>query len=155
MAVPLVAEVDQKPVAGLFIFRFGTQAYYLYGMSSTEHRKMMPNHLLQWEAIRWAKAHGCRTYDLWGAPDNFHEKDPLWGVYRFKRGFSGVVVQHIGAWDRPFQPNLYLPLFTLFDHLLCAVVVNLYVLATLAAGPIAPFLLNLVAILPLIGHKAI
>ncbi|HRF41316.1 MAG TPA: peptidoglycan bridge formation glycyltransferase FemA/FemB family protein, partial [Saprospiraceae bacterium] len=50
-----------------------------------------PNYLLQWEAMRWAKAHGCTRYDLWGAPDIFDESDGMWGVYQFKRGFRGTV----------------------------------------------------------------
>jgi lipid II:glycine glycyltransferase (peptidoglycan interpeptide bridge formation enzyme) len=35
----------------------------------------------------------------------------LWGVYRFKEGFGGEVVRHIGAWDFPANPLLY-PLYT-------------------------------------------
>jgi peptidoglycan pentaglycine glycine transferase (the first glycine) len=62
-------------------------------------RDKMPNHRLQWEAIRWAKANGYRVYDMWGAPDKFLESDPMWGVWRFKSGFGGRVVRHIGAWD--------------------------------------------------------
>ena len=67
----------------------------------------MPNYLLQWEAIRWAKAEGCTIYDFWGAPDEFVESDPLWGVWRFKDGFQGDVVWHIGAWDYPARPFWY------------------------------------------------
>jgi lipid II:glycine glycyltransferase (peptidoglycan interpeptide bridge formation enzyme) len=98
---PLVAEVDGSVVAGIIIFYFGKRAYYLYGMSTGVHRERMPNHLLQWEAIRRAKANGCEAYDLWGAPDNFRESDRLWGVYRFKEGFGGQVVVTLGAWDFP------------------------------------------------------
>jgi lipid II:glycine glycyltransferase (peptidoglycan interpeptide bridge formation enzyme) len=54
-----------------------------------------------------AKAKGCRTYDLWGAPDEFNDRDRLWGVYRFKEGFGGQVVRFIGAWDRPLKQVLY------------------------------------------------
>ena len=67
----------------------------------------MPNHLLQWEAMRRAKAAGCSLYDMWGAPDVFDESDPLWGVYRFKEGFGGEVIRRLGAWDMPLKPGLY------------------------------------------------
>jgi lipid II:glycine glycyltransferase (peptidoglycan interpeptide bridge formation enzyme) len=67
----------------------------------------MPNHLLQWEAIRRAKATGCQTYDLWGAPDQFNDSDPMWGVYRFKEGLGGMVYRYIGAWDLPISRWLY------------------------------------------------
>ena len=57
------------------------------------------------------KAHGCRTYDLWGAPDDFNEEDPLWGVFRFKEGFGGEVVRTPGAWDFPASRFWY-PTYT-------------------------------------------
>jgi len=99
LAQPLVAEVDGEVVAGLIVFRFGTRAWFMYGTSRDVHRDKMPNHLLQWEAIRWAKSNGCTVYDLWGAPDELSESDPMWGVYRFKEGFGGKFTAHIGAFD--------------------------------------------------------
>jgi lipid II:glycine glycyltransferase (peptidoglycan interpeptide bridge formation enzyme) len=62
---------------------------------------------LQWEAIRRAKAAGCEVYDLWGAPGEFNESDPMWGVYRFKQGLGATVVRTVGAWDLPVNPLLY------------------------------------------------
>jgi peptidoglycan pentaglycine glycine transferase (the first glycine) len=103
----LVAEVNGEPVAGLMLFWFGGQAWYLYGMSRDKHRKKMPNYVLQWVAMQRAKLAGCKRYDLWGAPDNFDESDPMWGVYRFKEGLGGKVVRHIGAWDYPVRPLIY------------------------------------------------
>ena len=79
-ATALIAEVQEQPVAALFLFRFAQRAYYLYGMSRQAHREKMPNHLLQWEAILQAKGRGCRVYDLWGAPDAFVADDPMWGA---------------------------------------------------------------------------
>jgi peptidoglycan pentaglycine glycine transferase (the first glycine) len=107
MADTIIAEVDQTPVAAIIIFRFANKCWYLYGMSRQAHREKMPNHLLQWEAMRRAKSAGCLSYDLWGAPDIFNEGDPLWGVYRFKEGFGGEIVRHIGAWDLPVKPGIY------------------------------------------------
>jgi lipid II:glycine glycyltransferase (peptidoglycan interpeptide bridge formation enzyme) len=63
----------------------------------------MPTYLLQWEAMKRARAKGCNVYDLWGAPDVFDESDSMWGVYRFKEGLGGKVVRTLGAWD--FAPN--------------------------------------------------
>jgi peptidoglycan pentaglycine glycine transferase (the first glycine) len=107
MVEPLIAEVDEEPVAAVMIFRFGKKAWYLYGMSREVHRDKMPNHLLQWEAMRRSKTAGCIIYDLWGAPNHFDESDPLWGVYRFKEGLGGKVFRTIGAWDLPLRPSLY------------------------------------------------
>ena len=100
---PLIAEVDRQPVAALFVFYFAERAYYVYGMSRDLHREKMPTYLLQWEAMKRARAKGCTVYDLWGAPDVFDESDSMWGVYRFKEGLGGKVVRTLGAWD--YAPN--------------------------------------------------
>ena len=104
---PLIAEVDGEPVAAIFVFYFAGRAYYVYGMSRDAHREKMPTHLLQWEAMKRAKAKGCTVYDLWGAPDVFDESDSMWGVYRFKEGLGGKVVRTLGAWDFAPSPLWY------------------------------------------------
>jgi len=111
-----VAEVESHVVAGLFAFAHGDRAWYFYGASSDAYRERMPNHALQWRAIRWARSTGCRAYDMWGIPDEeeavleaqvLDRRDGLWGVYRFKRGFGGRVVRFAGAFDRVYNPLLY------------------------------------------------
>lgn len=99
----LIAGVNNEPVAAIFVFYFAGRAYYVYGMSRAIHREKMPTYLLQWEAMKRAKAKGCTVYDLWGAPDVFDESDSMWGVYRFKEGLGGKVLRTLGAWD--FAPN--------------------------------------------------
>lgn len=106
-AQPLIAEVEGEPVAAIFVFYFAGRGYYIYGMSREAHREKMPNYLLQWEAMQRAKAAGCSLYDLWGAPDEFNENDPMWGVFRFKEGLGGQVVRTLGAWDYAPKPLWY------------------------------------------------
>jgi peptidoglycan pentaglycine glycine transferase (the first glycine) len=112
----LLAEYEHNPLAALMVFTYGKRAWYFYGGSSNLHRERMPNYLLQWKAMRWARAQGCSEYDFWGVPDadqdtlesNFtHRNDGLWGVYRFKRGFGGELRRSSGPWDRVYQPALY------------------------------------------------
>jgi lipid II:glycine glycyltransferase (peptidoglycan interpeptide bridge formation enzyme) len=107
IAQPLIAEVGGQPVSAVIVFIFARRGYYFYGMSTEAHRDKMPNHLLQWHAILLCKARGCLTYDFWGAPDEFHPEDSMYGVYRFKEGFTGRVLFGLGAWDDPIHPMLY------------------------------------------------
>jgi peptidoglycan pentaglycine glycine transferase (the first glycine) len=118
----LLAEYEGKPLASLMVFANGKRAWYVYGSSNDQERNRMPTYLLQWEAIRWAKARGCEEYDLWGVPDeneetleaNFESShDGVWGVYRFKRGFGGQVKRAAQAVDRVYNPLLYW-LYTMF-----------------------------------------
>ncbi len=107
MAVPLIAEVETQPVAGLILFHFQKRAWYLYGMSRDVHREKMPNYLLQWEAMKLARAKACQVYDLWGAPDTFNKNDSMQGVFRFKDGLGAKVVRTAGAWDFASRPIFY------------------------------------------------
>ncbi len=107
MAQPLIAEVEGTMVAGLVLFFLGGRAWYFYGMSTALHREKMPNYLLQWEAMRLAKEHGCEIYDLWGAPDVFDPADRMYGVFRFKEGLGAEVVRTAGAWDFVIKPFWY------------------------------------------------
>ena len=110
LAQGLIAEYAGQPIAHVILFHFAQTCIYMYGASGNEERRRMPNYLLQWEAIKWAKARGCAAYDMWGAPDKFDESDPLWGVWGFKRGFRGDVVRTVGAWDyapRAWQYRAY------------------------------------------------
>lgn len=111
-----LAYYQGQPLAGLMAFARGERAWYFYGASNNQERNRMPTYLIQWEAIRWAKARGCTSYDLWGVPDRDEEvleaqftsrSDGLWGVYRFKRGFGGKVVRSCGAWDKVYNRIAY------------------------------------------------
>jgi lipid II:glycine glycyltransferase (peptidoglycan interpeptide bridge formation enzyme) len=85
----------------------------------------MPSYALQWAAMRWAKARGCGSYDLWGVPDAETDvlesdfatrKDGLWPVYRFKRGFGGRLERNAGAWERVYLPWAH----QLYQHFVAA-----------------------------------
>ncbi|MGD0612746.1 MAG: peptidoglycan bridge formation glycyltransferase FemA/FemB family protein [Anaerolineales bacterium] len=112
----LIAYFEGRALATIMVFAHGRQAYYLYGASSDEERNRKPTYPLQWEAMRWAKAHGCSEYDMWGIPDEDEEtleaygeerEDGLWGVYRFKKGFGGTVKRTVPTMDRIYNPALY------------------------------------------------
>jgi len=115
----LFALVDGLPAAGLIAARFGAEAIYMYGGSSTEHRAHGAAFYLQFAAMQWARDGGCRTYDLWGIPP----RDPVsiegdgnrvagthgddWrGLYKFKTGFGGDVVTYPATLERRYYPVL-------------------------------------------------
>lgn len=138
-----VAEYAHEPLAMIFVTAFGGEAIYLYGASSNAHRERMPNHVLHWAAIQWAKARGCVRYDLWGVAavadalggvrhsrdqtanvpgvsegisepsesNSANASPPQHGLYQFKQGFGGQLVQYAGGYDAVFSRWKY-ELFT-------------------------------------------
>lgn len=99
-----LAEYQGQLLAGIFVSKCAQQGIYLYGASSNEQRNLMPNHLLQWEAMRWAKQEGAVSYDFWGIPETDDEEEAMAGVYRFKRGWGGEVVQFVGCYEHIYRP---------------------------------------------------
>lgn len=116
----LMAFYHDQLLAAHMAFSLDHHAAAFHGGSSGAHADLGSNHLLVWEGIKWAKAQGCRTYDLWGIPDEVgrvasegkeppvsDRTDGLWGVYHFKSGFSKNIVYYAGAYDYVYAPPLY------------------------------------------------
>jgi peptidoglycan pentaglycine glycine transferase (the first glycine) len=100
----LLAQYNGQLLAGIFVGLMAKQAIYLYGASSNEQRQLMPNYLLQWEAIRWAKQAGAATYDFWGIPETDEQSEAMAGVYRFKSGWGGKIVRFPGNYEYMYRP---------------------------------------------------
>ena len=90
---------EGQPIAGTLAIHFGDKVWYLYGASSNEHRNLMPNYLLQWNMIKWAVETGCRLYDFRGVSGDLSEDNPLYGLYKFKKGFNGDFTEFVGEYD--------------------------------------------------------
>ncbi|HUV04369.1 MAG TPA: peptidoglycan bridge formation glycyltransferase FemA/FemB family protein [Armatimonadota bacterium] len=104
-----LAEYEGKAIAGALSFVFGNKCWYTYGASSNRHRNVMPNHLLQWRMIEWAKESGCVLYDFRGVSPkkDWDADDRLSGLNRFKEGFGARFVEYIGEFDLPFSRVWY------------------------------------------------
>lgn len=105
------ATSNRQPIAALLGVIWKNQGIYYYGASDYEHRALMAPYLLQWEALRHCKDHGCVSYDLLGItppplPTTTNNNTPLpqrgrgggWGhwagVSAFKEKFGGTVVTY-------------------------------------------------------------
>ncbi len=103
----LLAEKEGEPVGGVMVALHREQAVYFYGATRPDKRRLMPGYLLQWRAIREARAARCRTYDLFGIPPRKESGHPMAGLYRFKTGFGGRRVDRQGCWDYPRDEEAY------------------------------------------------
>ncbi len=115
-ALCIFAVSEGNLAAGLIAAKFGEEAIYMYGASSSEHRSHGAAFLLQFEAMKWARESGCLRYDLWGIPmvdpDNVSDtgdsiagtKGDDWrGLYRFKTGFGGDIVSYPPMLERRYN----------------------------------------------------
>jgi peptidoglycan pentaglycine glycine transferase (the first glycine) len=102
-----MAEYEGRYIAGTLAFLFGDKVWYMYGASSNQDRNVMPNYALQWAMIKWAKENNCNMYDFRGVSGDLSPDNPLYGLYRFKKGFSGEFTEFIGEFDMPLSPFFY------------------------------------------------
>ncbi len=93
-----------QAVSGAISTNYGGKTCYLYGASDNLFRNVMPNYLIQWEMIRWAEETGCTVYDFQGVSGNLDESNPLYGLYRFKKGFNGSLDELAGEFDFIYRP---------------------------------------------------
>ena len=76
----------------------------------------MPTYALQWEAMLKAKEKGCSSYDMFGIPPANDPQHPMYGLYRFKTGFGGVIHHRLGAWDYKYSSLVY-PIYCVVEVL--------------------------------------
>lgn len=94
---------EGKVVSGAITTQYAGKTCYVYGASDNEYRNHMPNYLMQWEMIKWAIESGGYLYDFQGIPFYQDETSPFFGIYRFKRGFGGEVVEFAGDFDKIYN----------------------------------------------------
>lgn len=99
-----MAFYEGKAVSGAITTRYAGKTCYVYGASDNANRNVMPNYLIQWEMIKWAIEGGCSVYDFQGVSGDLSEDNPLYGLYRFKRGFNGDLVELAGEFEIVFKP---------------------------------------------------
>ena len=99
-----IAEHEGEEIASIMTLFSHDEAIYLYGASSNNKRNLMPNHLLQWTAMKDAKAYGSKYYDMYGMPpEGKDESHPMHGLYMFKANFGGKNIHRTGSWDIPLK----------------------------------------------------
>jgi lipid II:glycine glycyltransferase (peptidoglycan interpeptide bridge formation enzyme) len=127
----LIAQRDGAVIGASLVLAWAGHGVYLAAGSNAAGLEHRAAHALQWQAISWARDRGARTWDQFGIADARGQvelgalagqdrnspdmerleaaarRDPLDGVYRFKKGWGGRVVRFMPAYDRVFFRPAY------------------------------------------------
>lgn len=96
-----------KDIACLLSMWNGDEFLTLTSGSLEKYRKFTPKYAMYDAHIKDAYKNGYKACNFYGISGNFKkENNPLYGVYEFKRGFGGNVIEYIGEFTLPI---------TLFD----------------------------------------
>jgi len=98
----LLALKAEEAISALAVAYDKNFAFFWLGMSVEHAPQFGQGELLQWEAIKKAKALGCRYYDLC-----YIERERLPNIYEFKKGFSRNEVEISYFNIRPFVYRIF------------------------------------------------
>lgn len=96
----LTATYRGEIITTWILFKWRDFLYYPYGASTEEHREVMANNLMMWEAIKFGKKMNLKTFDLWGREEGK-------GFTKFKEGYNPQVVEFLGTWDLVVNKPVY------------------------------------------------
>ncbi|HUP99936.1 MAG TPA: peptidoglycan bridge formation glycyltransferase FemA/FemB family protein [Aeromicrobium sp.] len=94
-------------VAATTMVQVGGHAWYSYGASTSDKRKVRGSNAVQWQMMRDARDGGAVVYDMRGITDTVSGDDPHAGLLQFKVGTGGQAVEYLGEWDLPLNRALY------------------------------------------------
>lgn len=107
-------------LSGAVYLYYGDKGWYLYGASSNDFRDTMPNFTMQWAMIKDSIDLGLDVYDFRGVSGDLNPENPLYGLYKFKKGFSGDFVEFIGEFElvlNPFKHKLFKNVFPKYKEI--------------------------------------
>lgn len=94
-------------LAGGMFMLYGDESVYLYSGSYEDLMVYNGQYLIQWEIIKYGLSHGFKRHNFYGISGDFSKSNKRWGVYEFKRGFNGEVIEYIGDFDYILNPINY------------------------------------------------
>ena len=56
-------------------------------------------YFIQWEMIKYGIKNNYKRYNFYGISGNFDKNDPSYGIYEFKKGFGGYVMELLGDYE--------------------------------------------------------
>ena len=95
-------------LASAMFMIYGNDIMYYHSGGYKEYMSFFGQYLIQWEMIKLAIELGKNCYNFYGIKGVFDKKDPDYGVYLFKKGFNGHVVEYIGDFYFPNSMYYYL-----------------------------------------------
>ena len=89
--------------AAMFIL-YGDEVIYLFSGSYEEYMKFDAQYTIQWHMLKYALKNGYKRYNFYGIQGLPDPKKKDYGVYEFKKGFGGRVIELLGSYNLPISP---------------------------------------------------
>lgn len=90
---------DIIPLGGILFLIYGNEVLSLVGGSYDKFMEFQSAYTVHWAGVKYAIENNYERYNFYGITGNFDEKNPLFGLYSFKKDFGGQVVELLGEFD--------------------------------------------------------
>ena len=88
-------------IGALISVKSGTDYISLSSGTLTNYKKFYPKYALYDAHIKDAYKMGYKYVNFYGISGDFNQSNKYWGIYEFKRGFNGNVIEYIGQFTLP------------------------------------------------------
>lgn len=104
-------KTDVITLSGSMFMIIQPEIIYLSSGNYEEFLKFDSQYLIQWKMIQYGIKHGFKKHNFYGIPANINTHPKDYGIYEFKRGFTGIVEELIGEFELPITGHYYLMKF--------------------------------------------
>ena len=111
---------DKKVLGGILFLVYGNEVLSLVGGSYKDFMEFQSAYTVHFAGLKYAIENNYERYNFYGITGIFDEKNPLFGLYSFKRDFGGKVVELLGEYDlvtSKFWYNTYNIAFGIYHKL--------------------------------------
>lgn len=85
----------------------GNDVISFIGGAYSKYLEFQPFYSIHYELIKYAVDNNYKYYNFYGISGNLVETDSMYGIYLFKKGFGGQVVELMGEFDYPVSKIYY------------------------------------------------
>ena len=91
-------------LSGITLLNYGNEAVMLLAGNYEDYELFSSSVILVSELIKISVEEGQDYYNFYGITGDFDESNPLNGLYTFKKGFGGEVMELIGEFEYVIDP---------------------------------------------------
>ena len=106
---------DIITLSGSMFMLIQPEVIYLSSGNYEEFMKFNSQYLIQWELIKYGIKNKFKKHNFYGIPENINTHPKDYGIYEFKRGFNGQVIEMIGEFT--YKVSITYPIYNMFRHI--------------------------------------
>lgn len=106
-ASELLKENDMIPLSAALFMLHNGEIDYLFSGSYKKYLNFYAQYAIQWYMIKYGIKNKFKIYNFYGISGVFDKTHHDYGVYEFKKGFNGKVIEYIGDFELPITCYYY------------------------------------------------